>query len=270
MRKLLFLTVLCLGFVFLALAYQAKKTESTFPLEDLPLETTSEPVQNPKVMALIDQINHRNAKIQNIYIRQMPIWLRVNGLSFRARGELAHQKPKQFRLFITTAVTGKEMDIGSNNDIFWFWSKRMNPPHLYFSRHENIAKTNLKTPLNPDWLIESLNVGQIDKTTIASTMEKDGLYYLTQRRSSAAGEPLHLITIFDPAKCLIVGRCLANLKRQAIVTNSYTERSMKTVWHEENITMDWDVSGITINCNLPNRLWAMPDYRNKFDMGKEQ
>jgi hypothetical protein len=145
----------------------------------------------------------------------------------------------------------------------------MNPPHLYFSRHENISKTNLKIPLNPDWMIESLNVGQIDKKTIISTIEKEGMYIVTQRRSSATGDPLHLITIFDPDKGIIKCRYLVNIKRQAIVMNSYTERSMKTVWYDENITMEWDMSGTIMNSNIPNKFWTIPDYRNKFDMGKD-
>ena len=160
------------------------------------------------------------------------------------------------------------MDLGSNNDIFWFWSKRMEPSYLYYSRHENIANTNLKTPLNPMWMIESLNVGLIDKGTIQAMTKKNEMYYIYQNRISASGEPITLITKLDPKTESVISRLMVNQNKQSIVTITYNKKMMKTIWHDEGISMDWDMSSTCYNTVLPGKLWILPDFKNKFDMGK--
>lgn len=268
MRKLLLVVAILLGFAGLYLLYQHKKPLVPFVHDPVVLETIPEVPVNNHLATVIDAINLENSKIQSLYLRQMPIWLTVNGMSFRARGELAHEKEKHFRLYVTTVLTGKEMDIGSNSDIFWFWSKRMNPPALYYSKHENIGKTNLKTPLNPSLMIESLNVGPIYAKNIKSTKESGGLQYLMEERTSPAGEKMTVITILNMDQQKVVGRCLLNGKNENVVTTSYEGKVIKTIWHEEGITMEWDLTGVVLNSHLPARLWVLPDYKNKIDMGK--
>ena len=34
-----------------------------------------------------------------------------------------------------TALTGPEVDLGSNDELFWFWVRRNEPPAVYFARH---------------------------------------------------------------------------------------------------------------------------------------
>lgn len=260
--------IFVLGFFIIFSIYQHKNKKSPFDLDCETLNPENKNYKNPVVFALIDKINDKNNRIYNIYVKQMPIWLTINNITFKARGELAHQKDKLFRLHINTIITGKEMDLGSNNDIFWFWSKRMEPSYLYYSRHENISKTNLKTPLNPMWMIESLNFNLIDKGTIQAMIEKNEMYYIYQNRTSASGEPIILITILDPKSESVIGRLMLNQIKENIVTITYKNKSMKTIWHNEAISMEWDMSSICYNTELPGKLWILPDYKNKFDIGK--
>lgn len=268
MKKLLLVVIVLLGFAGLYFLYEHKKSPIPFAHNPVFIETLPESPISPALASVIDYINGENAKVRSVYMRQMPIWLTVNGISFRARGELAHEKEKFFRLYVTTLVTGKEMDIGSNNDIFWFWSKRMEPAALYYSKHENISKANLKTPLNPALMIESLNVGPIYVKNVRSTKESGGLHYLMEDRISPAGEKLTVATIINIEKKKVVGRCLMNSRNENVVTTSYAEKSLKTIWHEECITMEWDMSGAVFNSQLPTRLWVLPECRHKIDMGK--
>jgi hypothetical protein len=68
--------------------------------------------------------------------------------------------PKQFRLRADTIITGTEVDLGSNNEEFWFWMKRSQPPALYYSSHDKFAASAVRTvlPIEPTWLVEALGM----------------------------------------------------------------------------------------------------------------
>ena len=49
----------------------------------------------------------------------------------RLRASVAFQRPRRFRLRADTGLTGTELDLGSNDDLFWFWVRREQPPAMY-------------------------------------------------------------------------------------------------------------------------------------------
>ena len=59
----------------------------------------------------------------------------------------------------------------------------------------------------------------------------------------------------------------AEIKNGAL-SITYNKKMMKTIWHDEGISMDWDMSSTCYNTVLPGKLWILPDFKNKFDMGK--
>ena len=78
------------------------------------------------------------------------------------RGNLAAQRPGRVRLQASTSLTGPEVDLGSNDDLFWFWVKRNEPPALYFSRHDQFVGSSAQQvmPIDPKWLHDALGMGQ--------------------------------------------------------------------------------------------------------------
>jgi len=55
------------------------------------------------------------------------------------------------------------MDLGSNDEIFWFWIKRNQPPALYFCRHDRFAASAAKQilPVDLTWLPTALGVANV-------------------------------------------------------------------------------------------------------------
>src|SRR5262245_28308958 len=53
--------------------------------------------------------------------------------------EIAIQRPRQLRLKAKTQLTGAELDVGSNQDLFWLWAARMPDPSVYFARHDQFS-----------------------------------------------------------------------------------------------------------------------------------
>lgn len=264
MRKLLISTVILFGFFIMFLIL--KNNHSNIPEID---------VSNPNLIEIpfskneiVNRINNKNKKINSILIKNMPIKAKNGRMTFKLTGDLAHNKDKFFRFIVTSKITGKEMDIGSNNDIFWFWSKRISPPALYFSKHEDLWKTNLKTPLNPAWMIESLNINLIDQNNISSISE-DGVYlYLREKRKTAAGDDCVFITVIHKKSETVWARKLIDLNGNGIVSTFYSGENIIIDWKDENASMEWDTTNKELNVNLSNSMWQLPKYKNKINMGE--
>ena len=82
------------------------------------------------------------------------------------RGNIAAQRPGRVRLQASTALTGPEVDLGSNDELFWFWVKRNEPPALYFSRHDQFVGSAAQQlmPIEPQWLLDALGMMQFSAT----------------------------------------------------------------------------------------------------------
>ncbi|MCA9231533.1 MAG: hypothetical protein KDA57_12855 [Planctomycetales bacterium] len=78
------------------------------------------------------------------------------------RGNIVAQRPGRLRLQASTALTGPEVDLGSNDELFWFWVKRNEPPALYFSRHDQFVGSAAQQvlPMDPKWLLDALGMAQ--------------------------------------------------------------------------------------------------------------
>lgn len=78
------------------------------------------------------------------------------------RGNIAAQRPGRVRLQASTALSGPEVDLGSNEELFWFWVRRNEPPALYFCRHDQFVGSAAQQvmPIEPQWLFDALGLMQ--------------------------------------------------------------------------------------------------------------
>lgn len=78
------------------------------------------------------------------------------------RGNIVAQRPGRLRLQASTALSGPEVDMGSNDELFWFWVKRNEPPALYFSRHDQFVGSAAQQmmPMDPKWFLDALGMAQ--------------------------------------------------------------------------------------------------------------
>lgn len=77
---------------------------------------------------------------------------------------VVYEKPRHFRMRAETMFTGTEVDVGCNDELFWFWVKRPSPATMYFCRHEEYASSPARQmlPIDPNWLIEALGIVYLD------------------------------------------------------------------------------------------------------------
>jgi hypothetical protein len=82
------------------------------------------------------------------------------------RAALFIERPGRFRVRGSHALAGPELDLGSNDEMFWLWIKRSQPPALYFVRHSEAANSGFRRlmPLSPQQLVEAFGIPTFDPT----------------------------------------------------------------------------------------------------------
>ncbi len=114
----------------------------------------------PTLADIVRVVNANSAKVQQ---------LQTNGATFTVAGypplraDLAWDRPQRFRLQAGT-LAGRELDLGSNDQIFWIWIQRNDPPAVYYARHDQFAQSASRSimPVPPQWIVEALGLVTLD------------------------------------------------------------------------------------------------------------
>jgi hypothetical protein len=114
--------------------------------------------------------------------------------------EIALARPRNLRFRAGTNLLGPELDLGSNEELFWFWAARAPQPAVFYARHEQFTTSPARQMLamEPAWLIEALGAVEIDPATIVEgpLAADSGRVQLRTKSASAAGDYSRLI-VFD-------------------------------------------------------------------------
>lgn len=115
---------------------------------------------------VIAAVNQNAAKIQNYQTTNATITVPGNAMVPALRGNIAAERPNKLRLQASTAISGPEVDLGSNEELFWFWVKRNEPPDLYYARHDQFVGSAAQQvmPIEPGWLLDALGFMQFAPT----------------------------------------------------------------------------------------------------------
>ena len=115
---------------------------------------------------VIAAVNRNNSQIQALFSDSATL----SGPGYPTlRAHIAYQRPRNFRLRADTGLTGPEVDLGSNDQLFWFWIKRNQPPAVYFCRHDQFPTSRARQmiPIDPNWLIEALGTLEFESVAAA-------------------------------------------------------------------------------------------------------
>ena len=117
---------------------------------------------------IIAAVNQNSARIQSLTVTGATITVPdMLGLPLLS-GNIAAERPNHFRLTAGTAVTGQELDLGSNDELFWLWVRRNEPPGVYFCRHDQFANSNIRQmmPIEPSWLLAAMGMVDINPAEV--------------------------------------------------------------------------------------------------------
>lgn len=232
-------------------------------------------VSQAEAEALVSRLNEQNKKIKTFSCQNVDIAIEGHPLLI-LDATLAYEKSRHFRM-VTTSLLGTESDIGSNDSVFWFWSKRMNPPALHYADYKDIHKTRLKTPFHPVWMMESLGLDEIQLEPGTYVGRNSNLWYIYTMSSSVMGRPVIRVKVIDAEKLCVIashifegGRCVAssqiteNFKHNDI----WVPQKIVVSWHEENVVMTWTLNDPIVNANLSQDQWKIPQISPMINMGE--
>jgi hypothetical protein len=221
---------------------------------------------------VIAAVNQNNSQIQALYSSSATI----SGPGYPTlRAHIAYQRQRNFRL--KAEAFGPEVDLGSNDQIFWFWIKRSQPPAVYYCRHEQFPTSQARRmiPIDPNWLVEALGTLEIDPRLPHQGPYPDKGNRLQIRTILETPEgPNMKVTIVDAVSAWVMeqqifdaqgrlrARSIAENYRRDPRSRLYVPTAVRVECPEANFTMRIDLGEMQVNQlqGNPAELWAMPSY----------
>lgn len=225
-----------------------------------------------EIPAEITAINELTAQIKSIAYQDVVVTSNQNAVTIR--GSVYYEKETRFRMF-GTAFRTKEIDIGSNDTYFWFWSRRTTPPVLYYAEHKNQFDAGLKSAFNPAWLRETISINRIqtdgavilrEGTVIKIYQQAQGSFHEPQvRMTKLDGQKVVGYYLYDAKGTLIIS---ADIEEHYLLGQVYLPKRLKVYWAEEDVVTNWQLGEPIVNSNLPASLWEMPNIK-RIELGKK-
>ena len=239
----------------------------TMPLpRTLPPQPTLE-----QVMATV----HDNTQRVRSYMAPQAV-LVVPGVP-RLSAQVACEPPRRFRLRAQTAVTGGELDIGSNDDLFWLWIRRHQPPVMLHCRHDQYDQSSARRllPVRAEWMPELLGLVTFrpEDRHEGPVPLADGRLEIRSRIPAADGELLKS-TILDGTTGLVVEQHLFTAAGERLASARTTRhrvdpqsgaalpRLVEVSWPGSGIEFQLELTSISTNVPTadPGQLWQLPAY----------
>ncbi len=106
--------------------------------------------------------------------------------------DLSLERPGKFRFKAASSLLGPLVDMGSNEELLWFWTSQSSPPDVFFARHDRLANSPLRQRLaiDPAMFVEALGLLEITPDQVIGepiAAGKDRLQ-LVCRQVTPAGE----------------------------------------------------------------------------------
>ena len=184
---------------------------------------------------------------------QSDVRVSVDGMP-TLRGTMAVEKPNRMRMNAgLLGVTDLGIDVGSNENVFWFWAKVATPgeePGIYFAKHDEYRNSSLQQtiPIEPAWLIEALGLLKFepnDRIEGPYTRPEDGRFELRTYRN-VGNQPTLRKTVIDPKYGWIVQQSIYDADGRLL---AYATSSKHEHYPEHNISLP---GRIEINANNPD------------------
>lgn len=240
-------------------------------IQQIPVTPPPAPDQKPPL--LIQEINQRNALIQSYSCDDIEVKIWQKGLRFRLTGTIAYQKSPNFRMEIESRF-GKELDLGSNDKVFWYWSRRDKQPGLYYAAYEDYQKTRLKTPFNPIFMRQSLGLEEIQVNN-TKIVESDKDMVVTEQRFNSIGQPVLFAIFIDKENKRVSGVMITDMNNKPLASaeiQAYQDglpSQILYMWYEEDKALQLILKSPRCNSQIPPERWALPSYTPTVNMAEE-
>ncbi len=223
----------------------------------------------PTQQELVAFLNNNAHRLNSLDCEDLDLQASQGDQTIGLMGRMICQKPRNFRLNARAAGTPM-VDLGSNQQEFWFWIAKSEPPYLFHCSHQDFAQGRAKMafPFQPDWIMAALGMAEYDpnkpyevKTTGRQTIE------LIETSATPQGQAVRKVTVFQRAPTLQVsGHVLRDMNGKDICTARITAagrdpasgltypRSVQLEWPSDRVRLSMRLSEVTLNSNLDARI----------------
>lgn len=228
--------------------------------------------QDPQMEEVVDHLNRNVDKLHAW--RADRVKIRANNLPGLS-GSLVVEEGQHLRMVVQSPL-GHEVDMGSNNEVFWIWAKRMEPAYVY-CRHEQIdvARQSLGVPFEPQWLMQALGVAPIETRDLTMQIDPTGRQArLVQPLLTAHGQPLQKVMVVDLAHGVITEHCIYDGRGQKIAqarledfrrdkaSGAVLPHRVRLDWPQNQMSLVMNMGEVDINPpGIPAQIWEMPEMR---------
>ncbi|MGQ9769327.1 MAG: hypothetical protein ACUVQG_02120 [Thermogutta sp.] len=195
------------------------------------------------------------------------------------RSQIVFERPWRLRIRGETSLSGLELDVGSNDELFWFWVKRNEPPAFYFCRYSDFdnpaSPARRIVPIDPRWLVEAVGITELDPNAPheGPIPLAGGRLEIRTKRPALDGI-MTKVTVVDARYGLILGQHLYDSQGRLVVSAlSYDHRRepVSGLVLPRVVEIAVPQSGMSLRLNLgnarinepisnPSLTWNMPVY----------
>jgi hypothetical protein len=236
---------------------------------------------------IIAAVNQNSARIHSLSATGASITIPDTMNLPLLTANIAAERPNHFRLTAGTGITGQEIDLGSNDQLFWMWVRRNQPPAVYFCRHDQFANSAIRQmmPIEPSWLLAALGMVDIDPASVydGPLARGDGKVEIRSWLPSASGR-LARVTVIDASRAWVVEQHVYDPSGQTLIASAVAESHRyypaEQVSLPQKISLRLPTAGLAMKIDLgnvqinqlagdPAQLWTMPTFAGypQYDLG---
>lgn len=202
------------------------------------------------------------------------------------RANLAMQRPQRFRLRAET-IMGPELDVGSNEELFWFWVRQSQDPGVYYCRHGEFVGSQAQRmiPVSPQQLVEAMGLMELDPALPhqGPFTRPDGRLEIHTIAETPTGINKK-VTIVDQAYGWVLAQHLYDSRNNLLLTVTAEDHrrdplsglvmpeKVRIECPQSQFRMTVDLGNVEINtlASDSGQLWSMPNYRGSpaVDLGR--
>jgi hypothetical protein len=227
---------------------------------------------NASLEQVINVVNDNSARVQSLSATRATI--NTPGAPSLS-ANIAFQRPRSFRL-VAQKFVGPEVDLGSNDELLWFWIKRSPSPALFYCRHAEFGASAARQviPVEPEWLIEALGVVTFDKTGLTEGPFAVGNGRLEMRTKAMVPGGNSRITTVDESRGVVLEEHVYDAKGTRLATAVMSKHALdpasgaKLPRHVDiqfppaNFSLSIDMGDVQVNQlpTSPQELFTKPTY----------
>ncbi len=229
--------------------------------------------QAPTLDEIITVVNRNSSQIQSFSTDhaelsgpELPVALRGVNIAF--------ERPRRLRMR-ARSLAGPELDLGSNDDLFWIWVARDEPPRVYYCRHSQFATSNAKRslPIDPDWLIQAMGIVEFrdDEEHLGPYRSSPGQFEIHSTRHTPDGPARRITTVHAATGAVLkqqafdhlgqlVAVATAHQHRRDPLSNLIMPRIVEIQSPLAQFSLQVNLGDVAINTPMPNtsELWTIP------------